>query len=107
MERITSAWRGVLDIYFESSRSKSKTIAFAIRAAILSTIIPLDSPVPPYRIVALYLRLKKSVVGEAWRILVREYQLFESSSGGGTRVVAVLPGSSPQLTPVKKSAGHG
>ena len=107
MERITVTWGLVLNITFEVGRSKSKEIADAVKVAVLNQILLLGSDVPPYRLVAVHMGLKRSVVAKAWRILVVDHKLFESASGGGTRIVSLLPGMLPLPSPVKRRAGHG
>ena len=81
----------VLDITFLPGVSKAVVIANAVRQAVVDKILMLGSAVPPYRLVAKCMGLKRSVVGDAWRILAVEYKLFIGCKGGGTSLVNQMP----------------
>jgi DNA-binding transcriptional MocR family regulator len=97
VERVNITWRRVLALKFKPSDLKDVVIANAIKNAVLNKTLVLDSYVPPYRVVAQYMGLNRSVLSAAWQRLAVEHKLFKGHKGGGTKIVDELPDATEKV----------
>lgn len=89
----------ILDSILFTFDSKPKVLAFGIYNAVRNKVLPLGSLLPPYRVVAAYLKLDPNIVLDAWKDLRDDYKIIITSGKGGTRIVSAFPG---ELTPYQK-----
>lgn len=80
-------WKRILIKELPNDKKKAVAIADHIANEIKNGTIALHSPVPPYRMMAEYMNLSKSVLQQSFSILKNSYKMIETRRGGGTRVI--------------------